>query len=204
MLLTAYLASYPCIFFLTVQHWQRAVPALQFFYAPLHGYNRNPQYFGSQTYKDYVAWADTAIAYRVIGDIDSDRILRTKTDIDFTNAPLRDVVSYLSELHAHPLELDPDVDGGIEVTLQSRATLGESLTELLEPHGLVAWPAHNHIAIGTPVAIERTKDADRANNPVPIGAWILLALAIVSGISLVLLFRPPRQRPSDVTETNAN
>jgi hypothetical protein len=68
------------------------------------------------------------------------------------------------------------------------------LTEILEPHGLIVWPAYGRLVIGTPDYVQREQAIDRARDPTPAGAWILLALFGVSAVSLLLLLR--RRRPA--------
>jgi len=192
LLVSMYLASYPCNLFIAVRHWSRAIPMLQFLYAPLNVYSRNPTYFGSLTYKEYTGWAYSTIFYRLIGDEESSGILDSKTIVQFTGTPLHRVTRFVGEIHNYPIEFDSGVDREVEITVNSKATLREALAELLEPHGLIAWPAKGRIAIGSQAAIERVKAEDRRKTPVPVGAWILLGLFLLSGGTLAALLRHRR------------
>jgi hypothetical protein len=204
--LTVYLASYPFAFDWTMHRSWTAFRVMQAVYSPLALLIRQPDWIGSRTYADYVNWVFFKLNEPII-DAEARNAFDSSTSVDSAGTSLRDVVQYLSEVHNFPIELDPEVNGDLEITVSSKAQLGEVLRTMLEPHGLTAWPAHQRIAIGSPAAIERIKAADqaadRAMHPLPRGAWILLALLTLSFVSLWLLLRRRRRVNQIPTEPAA-
>ena len=192
--LSFYMASCPLAF-----DWsQRSgfgrflVPATRVIYAPLFLWVQRPQWPGSAAYMEYVRWVLYHLQEPKIGNAQSNAWLGVTMSFDFSGTSLRDAVQYMSEVNSYPIELDPDVNGDTEVTLQSTGPLRDMLTELLEPLDLQAWPADGRIVIGSPAAIQRIRASDRANHPLPTMGWLLLALFCISAVSLLILLRRRR------------
>jgi hypothetical protein len=196
--LTLFLASYPFAFHWTMHRSWTAFRVMQAIYSPLALLIRQPDWIGSKTYADYSNWVFFKLNEPLI-DAEASNALGSATSVNVTGTSLRDVIQFLSDLHNFPIELDPEVNGELEITVSSNAQLGEALRTILEPHGLTAWPAHQRIAIGSPAAIERIKAADQAADrvmhPMPPAAWILLTLLVLSIVSLCLLLRRRRSSP---------
>jgi len=192
--LSLYMASCPLVF-----EWsQRSgfgrflVPATRMFYAPVFLWVQRPQWPGSAAYLEYANWTIYHLNEPDVGNAESNAQLGWPATVDFTATPLQDVIKFLSNMRGLPIELDPEVDGDIEVTIKSAGSLRDVLKELLEPLGLVAWPADGRIAIGTPAAIQRVRAEDRATHLLPDSGWLMLALLCISATSLLILLRRRR------------
>ena len=187
LLMASYVASPPFAFYFSEHHYPNAVPTLLVVYAPVRKFIQNPDWAGSKSYAEYSQWAYNEIAANLIGDPLSNIRLDAPTMVQFASTPVRDVIDYLSELHSYAIELDPDVDGDIEVTISSTAPLRDALSAILEPHDLLAWPAKDRIVIGTSAAVKRIRAEDRASRRVAPAAWLFLASFVLSAGTLVLL-----------------
>jgi hypothetical protein len=189
--LNLYVASYPLVFEWSKRSgWGRfTYPVIQAVYSPLRGWVQEPGLFGSGAYLEYSFWVIYHLNEPEVGNAESYAHLGWPVTADFRATPLADVLKFLCEVGDHPIELDPAVNGDAEVTIKSSGPLGDVLKEMLEPLGLIAWPADGRIAVGTPAGIERIRAADRANHPFPIGGYVLLALTGVSSVALgVMLY----------------
>lgn len=199
--LTLYVASYPLAFEWSKRSgWGRfTYPVVQAVYYPLAAWVRQPDSFGNAAYLEYANWIFYHLNEPEFGNAESNARLGVTLQVDFTAASLRDVVQFLNEAMAWPIELDPDVNADVEVTLNSSGPLRDVLKQILEPLGLIAWPSDGRIAIGTPAAIELVRVADRARHPFPTGGYVLLTVSAASAISLAILLhrgQRPITRPS--------
>lgn len=117
------------------------------------------------------------------------------TQLEFRGSRLGDVADYLTELHECRIELDPTADRDIRVTINSTARLQDVLTELLQPHGLVAAPLGERIVIGTPAAVQRLVAASDQSDAGP--AWsggLLLSGAMAVILAAVWHIRRGRSK----------
>lgn len=180
LVLAAYCLSAPFAFFWLEQHAPGAMPALQVVYAPLILYVRHPNWPGSEPFNRFQSWTSATIREYTVGPWRANDVLDGGTDIQFKGTLLRDVLDYLGEVHAFPVELDADVDGEVEITIAAKTSLRDALQEILAPHGLVAAPDEGRIVVGTPEAIDRIVAQRRAANPLVVyGPWVLIAIVVL-------------------------
>jgi hypothetical protein len=190
LLLGAYAASAPFVFFWIQHRLPSAIPTLQAVYAPLAVYSRHAEWPGSISYIHYQSWCHRTLQEYTLGPEDANRKLDELTQIQFSGSPLRDIVNYLSEVHGYPIELDDSADGDTELTANHSAPLQDALAQLLDPHGLVAAPDEGRIVIGTSAAIERIVAQRRAANPLHVwGPLVLGTGGTALVIAAVLLIR---------------
>jgi hypothetical protein len=186
--LTVYLATQPFLFYLCGRQFPRAIPALLHVYAPARIYC-DQEWIGTTQFAEYSYWGFYTLAEYHRGDERSNEILDESSTIQFSGTPLRDVIGYLSEVHAYPIEPGSEVDGDVEITVNLNGPLRNCLQTILESHGLTAWPANKRIVIGTPAAVQRIRADERARRRVAPLAWIILGILCTGGGGLVHLLR---------------
>jgi len=165
-------------------------PILGGVYAPLAVYSRHPDWPGSRLYSRYVIWSDREFANRFILTADPRKVVHEQSDVAFRGTALRDVVAYLSEVHACRIEFDPAVNSEEEVTIVRKGTVEAVFNELLAPLGLAAAADRERILIGTPEALERAAAESRSAT---VTLQLVLAALVFLVVAFVLWFRRTRK-----------
>jgi hypothetical protein len=191
LLLAWYFASPPFAFRVAQRHFPAALPALTTIYRPSEYYVTHEELPGSKLYHWYMGRSDRIARNALREAIDPHAKLLEPTGLEFTGTPLRDVLSYASEIHEISLDLDASVDGEVKVTINaSGIPMQKALEELLKPHGLIAVPDGERIIISTPEAIERKQTTAAAEvaahaRIVQTVLIVLLAVTICGGSARV-------------------
>jgi hypothetical protein len=183
-LLVFYIASWPFVFFWCERNLHAGIPVVRAVYAPLEVYSRN-EWPGSRMYGQYTSWCISTLQEHSRGDASAR--LNEQINIEFAQTPLRDVISYVSEIQGFQIELLDEVDGDVEVTANSNGTVGELLDQMLHPLGLAAAPVGRKLVIGSPEAVQRLAAEAAAaaqagklrGNLIVLGGLVLIVAVIV-------------------------
>jgi len=184
-LLTAYIASPPFLAYWSQRHVPALVPVLRALWSPLELYARHPRWPGSTMYVGYEQWAYEQLQYGL--EPEADKLLDVSSQLDFRDVPLNLVAEYVSQIHDHPIELTPDTDGEVLVTINSTAPLRDHLEQMTKSHGLVYAVIGKRVVIGPPAIVESmigAADATahphrRRNNVIVVVGFLFLIAAIV-------------------------
>lgn len=197
-LLVLYVASWPFVSFWSERHLRAALPVVRAVYAPLEVYFRN-EWPGTRMYGRYTSSCIRTLNEHARGDVNAR--LDDQTSIQFAGTPLRDVVSYVSEVHGFYIEVLEDVDGDVEITVTSNATLRDALDELLQPLGLAAAPVGRKLVIGPPETVQRlAAEAEAAANASKLrgNLMVLGGLALFVGLIVLIVRRRSARRRNNL------
>jgi hypothetical protein len=200
-LLVLYLASCPFVMFWSERYLPAATfPVVRAGYAPLEAYCRE-EWPGSGFYGQYAGRCLRALNEHARGDASA--ALEEQTSVQFVQTPLRDVISYVSELHNFHIELLDGVDGDVEVTANSKATVREVLDEMLHPLGLAVAPVGRNLVIGSPEVVQGlVAEAAAAEAGKLRGNLIVLGVLVLLVTVIVLLWRRRVARRRDATRAD--
>jgi hypothetical protein len=187
LLLAAYVASPPFLGYWSQRHVPAVVPVLQAMWSPLELYARHPRWPGSTRYVEYEMWANRGLQNQFASEADVK--LNEQTQCIFAGTPLSDVVSYLSAVHDHPMDLLDGIDEDTPLTMNMSGTLRDALDQVAKSTGLAAAPVGKRIVIGPQAEVEvLVADAEAAANS---GKWIanLVVLGnVILIVAVIVLF----------------
>jgi hypothetical protein len=105
LLLAWYVASPPFVFPVAETFVPKAMPGLRVIYGPVEAYAVNQDLPGSKLYGTYIG-RTVPVVKNALNPINPHATLLEPTQVEFRQTPLRDVLSYMSEIHGVELELD--------------------------------------------------------------------------------------------------
>jgi len=207
LLVAAYFASAPIAFFLSARHFQRAVPALVTVYSPTIVYTQNQRWPGCLRYREYCQWIQNKLDEQLAGPYDINVARDTMTQVEFTNCPLHVIAKHLSKSFRCPIDLAPNVDGEIQLTMTLSAQSGplrDILERLLEPHGLVAALVGKGMVVCKPADVQSLIAEADANARKRRSSLIVLgSLGLIVAFAVLLLRRSGFSRRAGMAETSA-
>jgi hypothetical protein len=181
LMVAAYVASPPFIAYWSSRHAPAALPVLHTLWAPLDLYARHPHWPGSTQYVEYEMWATRRLQDHFALEIEAK--LNEQTQCIFAGTPLSDVVSYLSAVHDHPMDLLDGVDEDVPLTMNMTGTLRDVLDQVSQLTGLAAAPLGKRIVIGPAAEVERlVAEAEAATSS---GRWIA-DLVVLGNLALIV------------------
>lgn len=195
LLLAWYMVSPPLVFPVAEKFAPTVIPGLRVFYAPLESYAVNDNRPGSRVYGTYTGRSVTVVK-KALNPVDLNKKLLEPTEVEFSKTPLRDVLSYMSEMHGVAFELDASADGQKRVTVASRGTVQMILGELLEPHGLIAVLTGDKFVISTQQAFEQQRSESEATAAVRTRTvrTVIAGLSAITILAVWCLLRSARNR----------
>jgi len=202
--LSAYVASQVFVSYFCNRHAPALSPVIRALYAPLELYYvRHPTWPGSRSYVQYEEWVYQQLQ-RLSGE-QTDLELYVMSQLEFNDVSLNVVAEYVSKIHEYPIELTPDTDGDVLVTLKATAPLRDHLGQITRPHGLVFGVIENRVVIGPPATVENlVTQADAAAHPHRFRNNVIAIVGLALFIAvIVLLLRRRAARRRAVTNAAA-